>query len=88
MLLRNSRGSALLAIVLIAILGASLAGAFSVWRAVDVELGFHGWLAIALGVGVSVALGVGLMMLSFHSARAGWDDLHRPETLDDREHKD
>lgn len=43
----------------------------------DVRLGFHGWLALGLGVGLSLLLGVGLMMLVFHSARRGYDDAAR-----------
>jgi hypothetical protein len=45
----------------------------------DVRLGFHGWLALILGVGLSLALGVGLMMLVFHSARRGYDEGAGPE---------
>jgi len=34
----------------------------------------HGWIALALGVVISIALGVGLMALTFYSARRGYDD--------------
>jgi hypothetical protein len=44
----------------------------------DVRLGFHGWLALGLGVGLSLLLGVGLMTLVFHSARRGYDEAARP----------
>lgn len=40
----------------------------------DVRLGFHGWLALGLGVGLSLILGVGLMALAYFSARRGYDD--------------
>ena len=45
----------------------------------DVKLGFHGWLALGLGVGLSLLLGIGLMMLVFHSSRHGYDDAAGPE---------
>lgn len=45
----------------------------------DVRLGFHGWLALGLGVVLSLALGIGLMMLVFHSARRGYDEAAGPE---------
>ena len=34
----------------------------------------HMWIALAIGAGGSTALWVGLMMLSFHSNRRGYDD--------------
>ena len=45
----------------------------------DVELGFHGMLALVLGVTISLALGVGLMALVFYSSRSGHDErAHEP----------
>lgn len=45
------------------------------WRALgDVEMGLHGWIALALGALVTLLLGGGLMALVFHSARRGYDD--------------
>ena len=44
----------------------------------DVSLGFHGWLARGLGVGLSLVLGVGLMALVFLSSRRGYDDAAAP----------
>jgi hypothetical protein len=38
------------------------------------ELGFHGWIAITLGMTVTSALGVALMALVFHSDRSGRDE--------------
>jgi hypothetical protein len=38
------------------------------------ELGFHGWVAMILGMTVTSALGVALMALVFHSDRSGQDD--------------
>lgn len=40
----------------------------------DVALGFHGWLALILGVVVTLALGLGLMRLVYVSNRRGYDD--------------
>lgn len=34
----------------------------------------HGWIALGLGTGFSILIGGGLMALSFHSARRGYDD--------------
>ena len=39
-----------------------------------VEMGVHGWIAMALGVVLSMAVGIGLMALVFFSARRGYDD--------------
>lgn len=51
-----------------------------VWRAWtdlgDVGITPHGWVALSLGVSLSLALGVGLMALSFYSARRRYDDIH------------
>jgi hypothetical protein len=38
------------------------------------ELGFHGWIAMILGMTITSALGVILMALVFHSDRSGQDD--------------
>jgi hypothetical protein len=49
--------------------------AVHVWLGLgDVSLGFHGWLALILGVVVSLVLGVGLMVLVFVSSRRGYDE--------------
>ncbi|MGH7005678.1 MAG: hypothetical protein ACREIP_17175 [Alphaproteobacteria bacterium] len=57
------------------VLGAG-ALALSLWLDLDgVSLGFHGWLALGLGVAVSFAVGIGLMASAFLSARRGYDDL-------------
>ncbi len=60
-------------------LGALLAGAvgiaaYSWWGLAGVDIGVHGVLALALGVGLSLALGIGLMSLVFYSNRHGHDD--------------
>ena len=44
----------------------------------DVVLGFHGILALTLGIALTLALGAGLMFLLFYSARSGHDEMvHR-----------
>ncbi len=39
----------------------------------QIDLGFHGWVALILGSVGMVALGGGLMWLSFYSSRSGHD---------------
>jgi len=71
--------SALLVLVWTVLLVAAGGVAIHLWLELgDVSLGFHGWLALILGVGLSLVLGVGLMMLVFHSARRGYDDAGGP----------
>lgn len=66
----------LLVVVLAAGLVAAGAVALNLWLEMEgVSLGFHGWLALGLGVLLSLIVGVGLMALVFHSARRGYDDL-------------
>ena len=65
----------LLALVWTGLLVAAGGLALHLWLEMeDVRLGFHGWLALGLGVGLSLLLGVGLMTLVFLSARRGYDD--------------
>jgi len=46
----------------------------------DVDLGFNGYLALALGAFFTAALGIALMTLLFFSDRRGFDDeAGRPE---------
>ncbi len=68
--------SALLTLaVLLGLLAAASAAAYTVWQDLDgVEIGFHGWIALGLGVGITLALGIGLMSLVFYSSRHGYDD--------------
>ena len=65
----------LLALVWTGLLAAAGGLALHLWLEMeDVRLGFHGWLALGLGVGLSLLLGVGLMTLVFLSARRGYDE--------------
>lgn len=38
------------------------------------RMDIHGWIALALGSGLSLIVGIGLMALVFYSARHGYDD--------------
>ncbi len=65
--------------VLVLALGGLLAGSAGVsaylwWRLDDVDIGFHGMLALVLAVVFSLGLWVGLMSLVFYSSRRGHDD--------------
>lgn len=53
--------------------------AFAIWGlgGGDLQITWHGWLAMAIGVVVSLAVGGGLMTLVFYSARHGHDDIDR-----------
>jgi hypothetical protein len=65
----------LLAVVLAALLVAAAGGALYVWQGIGaVDIGTHGLIALALGVGFSLALGIGLMRLVYYSSRRGFDD--------------
>lgn len=69
------RGTALVIVVLSLLLaGASLVAYLSWQELAEVEIGFHGYMALGLGVGITILLGVGLMSLVFYSSRHGYDD--------------
>ncbi|MEM7459510.1 MAG: hypothetical protein AAF331_08600 [Pseudomonadota bacterium] len=74
-----------LLLILAAILGlAFTAWAVStMWADLGVNLTMHGWIAYGLGVVFSLALAGGLFFLLFKSAREGYDDIDRPEDLND-----
>jgi hypothetical protein len=70
--------TALLVLVWTILLAGAGGVALHLWLELeDVRLGFHGWLALGLGVGLSLVLGIGLMFLVFHSARRGYDEAAR-----------
>ena len=47
---------------------------FYIWQMLGpISLSIHGWLSIIVGVVSSFLLGGGLMALSFHSAKSGYD---------------
>lgn len=64
--------TALLALVLIALLVVVLFGALSDWDASAMSV--HGWIALTIGTVLSLLVGGGLMALVFYSARHGYDD--------------
>ena len=58
----------------VTVLGLVVAASWVVWRELgQIDLGFHGWVALILGSVAMVALGGGLMWLSFYSSRSGHD---------------
>ena len=70
--------------VLGSLLAASILVAFYLWTELgDAEMSWHGYLALALGAGLTAALGVGLMGLAFYSNRRGHDD-YAYEATEDR----
>jgi hypothetical protein len=64
----------LLIVVLGVLLGVALVMAvqYGPWSGGPTSI--HMWIALAFGVGVSFLLGAGLMALSFHSHKRGYDD--------------
>jgi hypothetical protein len=65
----------LLILVLGCMLGAALWGAVDIWfSTAEVDIGFHGTLALVLGAFASLMIGGGLMALVFYSSRWGVDD--------------
>nr|WP_156780902.1 hypothetical protein [Hyphomonas sp. Mor2] len=73
----------LLIIAAIVGLGLTFWGVASMWSQMGVYMTLHGWIAYGLGVVVSIALAGGLFFLTFKSARDGYDDIDRPEDLND-----
>ena len=65
----------LLILVLGGLVAAAIYVAYDTWTAMDAEMTWHGWLAMALGVSLTAAVGVGLMRLLFYSSRSGHDDI-------------
>lgn len=64
-----------LTLILIAMLAFVGWGLTVAWRmSGNVDMGVHGYVALALGVVLSLIVGGGLMALAFYSSRRGWDD--------------
>lgn len=72
-------------VVIVAIVGLGLTfwGVASMWAQMGVNMTMHGWIAYGLGIVVSIALASGLFYLTFKSARDGYDDIDRPEDLNE-----
>lgn len=73
--------------VLIAILAAAIWGASQIWLSGEnVEIGFHGSLALVLGALGSLLVGGFLMALLFFSSKYGYDE--QVFSADDDKHWD
>ena len=72
-------------LIIVAVLGLALTawGVSAMWAELGVHMTLHGWIAYGLGVVFSIALAGGLFFLLFKSARDGYDDIERPEDLND-----
>lgn len=69
------RGTILIIVVLLGLLGFASWLAYDTWQDLsETEIGFHGMVALGAGVGVTLLLGVGLMSLVYFSHRRGYDD--------------
>lgn len=64
--------TALLALVLMALLAVVLFGVLTDWDASAMSV--HGWIALTIGTVLSLLVGGGLMALVFYSSRHGYDD--------------
>jgi len=64
-------------------LGFTIWGVSAMWSNLGVQMTMHGWIAYGLGAVASVVLAGGLFFLTFKSARDGFDDIDRPEDLND-----
>jgi hypothetical protein len=75
--------SAFTFVVLFGLLAATAGVAFWAWSEIgEVEIGWHGWVALGLGAVLTFALGAGLMALMFLSSRRGYDErAHDAERL-------
>jgi hypothetical protein len=66
--------TALTVAVLLGLLALSVGVAIWAWQEIgDVEMSWHGVIALGLGVAVTILLGAGLMALVFFSSRRGYD---------------
>lgn len=72
-----------LVLLAIAGLGLTIWGVSSMWAELGVNMTMHGWIAYGLGIVVSLLLAGGLFFLTFKSARDGYDDINRPEDLNE-----
>ena len=61
------------------LLGLMLWGISLFWESNADGLSGHGWIAYVLGGVMTLGLSIGLFLLTFRSARHGYDDIDRPE---------
>jgi hypothetical protein len=67
--------TALVIISLLAFLGMTVGWAIWGWeQTAGTEMGFHGWVAMILGILFTILVGCGLMALMFYSSRHGYDE--------------
>ena len=69
--------SALVLLLLVALLGLAVWWAVYAWNSIDVEMSIHGYIAMILGIVFSLVIGCGLMGLMFYSNRHGYDEIDR-----------
>lgn len=77
------RTTILLAVLALIGLAVTAWGVSSMWADLGVNMTMHGWIAYGLGCVFSLLLAGGLFFLLFKSAREGYDDIDRPEDLND-----
>lgn len=69
------RGPLAVILTLFTLLGVAVLFAWYVWSQLEgVQISRHGYIALALGAGLTFLLGAGLMFLVFFSHRRGYDD--------------
>jgi hypothetical protein len=79
--------TALMILGLVALLGVTVGYAIWGWQqTAGTAMGFHGWLAMILGIAFTIVVGCGLMGLMFYSNRYGYDE--RASDLSDRNKND
>jgi hypothetical protein len=67
--------TALVIVGLLAFLGMTVGWAIWGWeQTAGTEMGFHGWMAMILGILFTILVGCGLMALMFYSSRHGYDE--------------
>lgn len=72
---KQTVGSTILIVILVALLVFAVIIAAVVWSGLDaVEMSHHGVIAMSFGIIASLGLGIGLMGLVFYSSRRGYDD--------------
>lgn len=64
-------------------LGLTIWAVTAMWAELGVQMTLHGWIAYGLGAVLSGLVAGGLFFLTFKSARDGYDDIDRPEDLND-----
>jgi len=65
----------LVIVSLLTLFGVTVAWAIWGWeQTASTGMGFHGWLAMILGIVVTSLVGFGLLGLMFYSSRRGYDE--------------